>query len=66
MSEEMKSEIEDTLSFDDRCKQWLEKQPNWKEKTELGQLLMIPLKDLTSNQLARFNELQEVLREAAP
>ena len=49
------------LSFEDRCRQWLEKQPNWEVKVELGKLLMIPLMDLTSAQLARLSELREVL-----
>ena len=53
----------DLLSFEDRCRAWLEKQPNHREKTELGFLLMIPLMELSSAQLARLNELREILKD---
>lgn len=53
----------DLLSFEDRCRQWLEKQPNWEAKVELGKLLMIPLMELSSAQLARLEELREVLKD---
>jgi len=58
-------ESSDLLSFEDRCRQWLEKQPNWEAKVELGKLLMIPLMDLTSAQLTRLSELREVLEDNA-
>lgn len=51
------------LSFEDRCRAWLEKQPNWEAKVELGKLLMIPLMELSSAQLARLEELREVLKD---
>lgn len=51
------------LSFEDKCRQWLEKQPNWEAKVELGKLLMIPLMELSSAQLARLEELREVLKD---
>ena len=53
----------DMLSFEDRCRAWLEKQPNWEAKVELGKLLMIPLMELSSTQLARLEELREVLKD---
>ena len=53
----------DLLSFEDRCRAWLEKQPNWEAKIELGHLLMIPLMELSSAQLARLEELREVLKD---
>jgi hypothetical protein len=53
------------LSFEDRCRAWLEKQPNWEAKVELGKLLMIPLMELSSTQLARLEELREVLKDNA-
>lgn len=53
------------LSFEDRCRQWLERQPKWEAKVELGKLLMIPLMELSSAQLARLEELREVLKDNA-
>ena len=53
----------DLLSFEDRCRAWLEKQPSWEAKVELGKLLMIPLMELSSAQLARLEELREVLED---
>jgi hypothetical protein len=55
----------DLLSFEDRCRAWLEKQPNWEAKVELGKLLMIPLMELSSTQLTRLEELREVLKDNA-
>ena len=51
----------DLLSFEDRCRAWLEKQPNWEAKIELGKLLMISLMELSSAQLTRLEELRESL-----
>jgi hypothetical protein len=48
----------DLLSFEDRCRAWHEKQPNHREKVELGHLLMIPLMELSSAQLALLEELR--------
>jgi hypothetical protein len=55
----------DLLSFEDRCRAWLEKQPNHREKVELGMLLMIPLMELSPAQLARLSELRKVLGDNA-
>lgn len=51
------------LSFDDRCRAWLEKQPKWETEVEIGKLLMIPLMELSSAQLTRLSELRAVLED---